>query len=100
MVFESLILDTGEIISVNTPDIITNDVNGKRISQYGSKEGTLGRALPGVAIKLLTDGGELVLNPNQSGHLWVNPVGHTDDEWVDSKMNASIDEDGFITVKK
>ncbi len=98
-VYESLVLESGEIISVNTPNVSSSDVNGKKMSQFGSKEGTLGRALPGVAIKLLTEGGSLVLMPNEEGYLWVNPVGHTSEEWVDSKERASIDEDGFITIK-
>ena len=98
-IYESLVLDTGEIISVNTPDITSSDVNGKRMSQSGSKEGTLGRALPGVAVKLLSEEGVPILEPNMGGSLWVNPVGHTAEEWVDSKFKASIDEDGFITLK-
>jgi acyl-CoA synthetase (AMP-forming)/AMP-acid ligase II len=98
LVYESLILDTGEIISVNTPDIVSSDVNGKKMNQSGSKEGTLGRALPGVAVKLLSENGKLILSPNEEGQLWVNPVGYTAEEWVDAKKRASIDEDGFISV--
>lgn len=98
MVYESLVLDTGAIISVNTPDVVSTDVNGKTMKQVGRKSGTIGRTLPGVAVKLLSDDGSLVLTTDEPGHLWVNPVGNLENEWVDSKKKASIDEDGFIKL--
>ena len=92
---ESLVLKDGTIVSVNTPDLVTKDVAGKKVSQLGTKEGSFGRPLPGVAVRLVNEG-SFVIEPYVQGDLEVIPVGA--DDWVKTGIRVSIDEEGFLMI--
>jgi long-chain acyl-CoA synthetase len=66
---------------------------------WKSKRGSAGRAVPGVAMRVVDEEGRPV-GPNDSGHLEIrtaqSPQGGG--EWVRTSDLARIDEDGFLFV--
>ena len=101
--------EMGPVVSVNTPDIVHGNIR-----QKGNKPGTAGHPIPGVAVKVVdVDTGEelpfgekgmlLLKGPGQMlGYLGQgNPLSLEiiKDGWYITGDIASIDEDGFITIK-
>jgi acyl-[acyl-carrier-protein]-phospholipid O-acyltransferase/long-chain-fatty-acid--[acyl-carrier-protein] ligase len=95
------------VASVNIPDI---DWPGNK--QVGTKQGTVGRPLPGVFMKVVDPDSGKELGPNEPGLLLVKGPnvmkGYLDDEaktrevlrdgyYVTGDI-AKIDEDGFVTL--
>jgi long-chain acyl-CoA synthetase len=66
------------------------------------KLGTVGRALPGVELKIADDGEILIKGPNVFREYWRNPEAtrdtFTDDGWLLTGDLGSIDEDGYMTI--
>ena len=66
------------------------------------KLGTVGRALPGVELKIADDGEILIKGPNVFREYWRNPEAtretFTDDGWMRTGDLGSIDEDGYMTI--
>jgi acyl-[acyl-carrier-protein]-phospholipid O-acyltransferase/long-chain-fatty-acid--[acyl-carrier-protein] ligase len=96
------------LISFNVPDV---EVAGGR--QIGTKEGTVGHTIPGLAVKVLdVQTGEPV-EPGQPGLLYVKGPNvmkgylrlpdKTEqvlkDGWYNTGDVVSIDEDGFMTIR-
>lgn len=95
------------VVSLNLPDV---EYGGVR--QVGTKEGTIGQPIPGVAVRVVDlETGE-PLGPGQAGVLqvkgpnvmagYLNKPDRTAvvlrDGWYSTGDVASIDEDGFITI--
>jgi long-chain acyl-CoA synthetase len=66
------------------------------------KFGTVGRAMPGVELKIADDGELLTRGPNVFSEYWRNPEAtqetFTEDGWMRTGDLGSIDEDGFLTL--
>jgi long-chain acyl-CoA synthetase len=64
--------------------------------------GTVGRALPGVEVKLADDGEILTRGPNVFREYWRDPEAtretFTADGWLRTGDLGSIDEDGFVSI--
>ena len=64
--------------------------------------GTVGRALPGVELKIADDGEILIKGPNVFREYWRNPDAtrdtFTDDGWLRTGDLGSIDDDGYMTI--
>src|SRR3989304_4671954 len=113
--------EMGPVVSVNTPDVVHGNIR-----QRGNKPGTAGHPIPGVAVKVVdVDTGEelesgeegmlLVKGPGQMmGYIGQDNslslrergrvrVGFPDDAarygWGGTRDIASIDAEGFITIK-
>lgn len=98
------------IVSMNIPDLDTKDVTGHRIIQRNHKKYSVGRPLPGIAVKTvnLTNYDE-VMDEGQPGILMVkgfvidcNPEINKQknrDGWYNTGVTGSIDEDGFIHLQ-
>ncbi|MCP4253692.1 MAG: AMP-binding protein, partial [Candidatus Scalindua sp.] len=96
------------VVSVNVPDVID-----KEIKQVGNKPGTIGRPLPGITAKVVhtdtfgelqagEDGLLLIKGPNvMLGYLGdrQNTQDVMHNEWYITGDIATIDDDGFITIK-
>ncbi|MDB4738080.1 AMP-binding protein, partial [Verrucomicrobiales bacterium] len=94
-------------VAVNTPSLITDD-----LSQTGNRPGTIGRALPGMSIKIVDPETEEPCDFNESGLMWVRGpnimqgyLGKESltaevlvDGWYNTGDIASVDEEGFITI--
>lgn len=68
-------------------------------ARWEVKKGSVGRAFPGVQLRVVGDDGEVV-SPNQTGRLQVASVqaGGAADRWVTTSDLAHIDEDGFLYI--
>ncbi|MEC8905993.1 MAG: acyl-[ACP]--phospholipid O-acyltransferase [Verrucomicrobiota bacterium] len=94
-------------VAVNTPSLITDD-----LSQTGNRPGTIGRALPGMSIKIVDPETEEPCGFNEPGLMWVRGpnimqgyLGKESltaevlvDGWYNTGDIASVDEEGFITI--
>lgn len=101
------VTEASPVVSVNVPD-----VEDGKIRQTGAKPGTVGHAIPGVAVKVahaedrgkrLGAGVEGLLHVKghsiTGGYLNNGPARSALDQgWYDTGDIASIDEDGFITI--
>ncbi|MBI4243600.1 MAG: AMP-binding protein, partial [Planctomycetes bacterium] len=95
------------VVSINTPDVID-----KGIKQIGTRLGTIGRPLPGVAVKVVDPSTFEELGPNTDGMLLVRGAnvmrGYLGEPgltaevlkegWYITGDIARVDEDGFITI--
>lgn len=82
------------LISLNTPNVETRDVTGKSVVQEGVRLNSKGRAIPGIAICLHDDDGNVIKNTNEVGVLSYLLPG--EQKWVCSNMKFKIDEEGFL----
>ena len=94
-------------VAVNTPSLITDE-----LSQTGNRPGTIGRALPGMSIKIVDPETEEPCGFNEPGLMWVRGpnimqgyLGKESltaevlvDGWYNTGDIASVDEEGFITI--
>ncbi|QEH32681.1 2-acyl-glycerophospho-ethanolamine acyltransferase [Aquisphaera giovannonii] len=76
----------------STPDIVHGGV-----SQAGRKEGSVGRPLPGVAIRAVDDSGAAV-DPGVSGRLEARVAGRPG--WRATGWEGSVDADGFVRIRR
>ena len=83
------------VVSINTPDLVTRDVTGRQVIQMGTKEDTAGRPVPGIAIKIIDEYGQ-VCGPDQKGILLLK--GFRTREWINTDVQGSIDDEGFLTI--
>lgn len=96
------------VVSVNVPDIEKDGVR-----QVGSKAGTIGQPLPGIAVKVVDPDTGTVLPPNQPGMLLVygpnvmegyfgkpelSKEVIRDGKWYITGDIAKLDDDGFIII--
>ncbi|MEC8659772.1 MAG: AMP-binding protein, partial [Verrucomicrobiota bacterium] len=94
-------------VSVNTPNVA---VEGE--VQSGNRPGTIGRALPGISVKIVDPETDKSCDFDQSGLMWIKGpnvmkgyLGKEEltkevliDGWYNTGDIASISEDGFITI--
>ncbi|MBM4102845.1 MAG: MFS transporter [Planctomycetes bacterium] len=95
------------MVALNVPDV---EIDGGR--QQGTKEGSVGRCIPGVATKIVDVETGQPVEPGQAGVLWVkganvmkgylNEPGKTaeaiQDGWYNTGDVVTIDDEGFITI--
>ncbi len=94
-VFESLVVEDA-IVSVNVPDIQVKDLTGKNFSQKGQKTNSVGKPLPGNAVKLLSSEGKEIKEAHKTGKLQIKGVCTETGEWKSTDINAFMDEEGFL----
>ncbi len=106
--------ECGPVISVNIPNYEVKDIAGKSLVQKGSEPASIGRPLPGVAVKVVhPENTKQELNPNETGLLLVKGanvfkgyinelckkhVNVDQDGWFVTNLYASLSEDGFIRL--
>jgi acyl-[acyl-carrier-protein]-phospholipid O-acyltransferase/long-chain-fatty-acid--[acyl-carrier-protein] ligase len=97
------------LVSVNLPDVEIPQTGQKQI---GSKPGTIGHPIPGIAVKIIDPKTAEQLPYDQPGLLLVKGpnvmLGYLNmpeetaeaikDGWYNTKDIASMDEDGFLTI--
>lgn len=95
------------VVSVNIPDVKTSTV-----SQTGTRLGTIGRPLPGIAVKIVNPDTFEELKPGEEGLLLVHGsnvmAGYLNDSeltaqvirdgWYVTGDIAKMDEDGFLSI--
>jgi acyl-[acyl-carrier-protein]-phospholipid O-acyltransferase/long-chain-fatty-acid--[acyl-carrier-protein] ligase len=95
------------VVTVNVPDVRVG-----KIFQRGNKSGTVGRPIPGVAIRVLDPDNGQLLGPDDPGLLQVKgsnvmsgylgmpekTAAVLQGGWYSTGDVASIDEDGFVTI--
>ena len=97
------------LVSVNLPDVEITQTGQKQI---GTKPGTIGHPIPGIAVKIIDQQTGQLQPYDQSGLLLVKGpnvmLGYLNmpdktaevlnDGWYNTKDIAGMDEDGFITI--
>lgn len=98
------------IISMNTKDVKGKDLSGNRMFQRLNKKSTLGRLMPGVAVRVVDPNNfNSELQENQEGKLLIKGFGIADNiedkskihnGWFISEETGFIDSSGFLTITK
>jgi len=78
------------LLSASAADIQFRDVH-----QIGQKEGTVGLAVPGVALRAVGEDGQ-PLPPQSEGRIFALVAGRGG--WVDTGRRGSLDPDGFVRL--
>jgi acyl-coenzyme A synthetase/AMP-(fatty) acid ligase len=99
---------TSSVFAINLEDYKGMDIVGKTMTQENQNMLSIGKALPGVTIKITDDNGK-DLPANQRGRLWIKGssvanMHHTnsnctmtlDQQWLPTNIEASLDHQGFI----
>ena len=92
------------IITINTPDYEGKDIAGKLLKQQANDDSSVGRPLPGLAIKVIhPNNEELEMGANETGRIFLKGIllSKTEKdvpEWINGEMMGSVDEKGFLTV--
>ncbi|MEI6219324.1 MAG: AMP-binding protein, partial [bacterium] len=101
------VTELSPVVSVNIPDVAAGGV-----LQRGTKKGTIGQPIPGVAAKIVGSDGTTPLPPGEDGLLcikgpnvmrgYLNKPDKTAEVirhgWYETGDIANIDDDGFITI--
>ncbi len=81
----------GGVVCTNTKDI----AYGTDL-QHGHKDGTFGRPLPGVSVRVVDADTQQLLPPDHPGALQVRTAVRAGEGWLDTGVTGAIDEHGFI----
>ena len=79
------------LLAASVPD---NDQGGAK--QIGQKPGTVGHSIPGIALRVVADDGQVV-GPGVVGKLEALRPDRPD--WVDTARRGEIDRDGFVALE-
>jgi len=109
-IYESYGNNVFPIISMNTKDIRGKDLAGSSLFQRLNKKLTVGRIMPGVAVKLVDSNNfNIDLKENEEGRLLIKGFGIEEsiedksklkDRWYISNESGFIDSFGFLTITK
>lgn len=92
------------IITLNTPDFTGKDIAGKILTQPANNHNSVGKPLPGLAVKITNQNNHQVeLGVNEVGLVFLKGMllSKTENdapEWINSEMIGSIDEKGFLKI--
>jgi acyl-[acyl-carrier-protein]-phospholipid O-acyltransferase/long-chain-fatty-acid--[acyl-carrier-protein] ligase len=102
-------LRSGTLIALNTPDYVVQGVVGRPLVQVGSHEASLGRPIPGLAIRTVEENDfDHVLDEDQVGRILIKGAAVTPlldpsfyyKGWVDTGRRGFIDEAGFVHLSE
>lgn len=85
------------VLTLNSPDFEGRSLEGKVIRQSGKDTSTLGRPLPGIAVKVIDENGESN-SPGELGEVLVKGAFFPRYGWIKSGVRGSLTEDGFLTT--
>lgn len=105
--------ETSSVFAMNIHNYQGKDIAGKLLEQENFSEGTIGKAMPGVAIKVCDENDYTRELPNDEvGMLWVKGAcvapAQTDDVecnptlvngWYNTGWKGSVDHKGFVKTK-
>jgi acyl-[acyl-carrier-protein]-phospholipid O-acyltransferase / long-chain-fatty-acid--[acyl-carrier-protein] ligase len=106
--------ETSSIFSINLENFRGIDIEGKSLEHEAREDGTIGKAIPGVAMKVCSDDKGIVeCAPDEYGRLWVSgasvPLDYITaadanpprfvNGWLDTGIDGSMNAKGFIRVK-
>ncbi len=97
------LLSSGEffnIISINAPNYTGFDTMKHKIVQIASKEGSVGRALPNIAIKLTDINGIEITKENISGRMSLKSTMYNNSKWWRTEIYGYICQKGFLYITK
>jgi 1-acyl-sn-glycerol-3-phosphate acyltransferase len=80
------------LLTASTPDIRVPNID---LLQIGVKPGTVGTAIPGVAVRAVDDAGQ-PLPPDSEGRLEARIPDRNG--WIDTGRGGSLDRDGFVRL--
>jgi acyl-[acyl-carrier-protein]-phospholipid O-acyltransferase / long-chain-fatty-acid--[acyl-carrier-protein] ligase len=85
------------VLTLSSPDYVGIALGGKEITQVGRKKETVGRPLPGVAIKIVNDNGTN-LGTETYGNILAKGALFSEKGWIKTGINGKITDDGFLVV--
>ncbi len=96
------------IVSINRKDYVGKDLSGKGLTQPGGKQTSVGRAIPGVALKVFSMDQSKEAKPNEEGFIAVKSASISNQQlsnqheegWFISTVIGKKCKAGFITLSK
>jgi len=85
------------IIALNSPNYEGKSLEGKKIIQTANSTKSLGRPLPGINIKVMSDSGE-DLGIDKMGNIFAKGILLGEKGWIDISSKGSISEEGFLSI--
>jgi acyl-[acyl-carrier-protein]-phospholipid O-acyltransferase / long-chain-fatty-acid--[acyl-carrier-protein] ligase len=102
--------ETSSVFAINLNDYQGLDIVGKGMHQENQNENSIGKALPGVAIRISNPSSQECA-PDEIGMLWIKGPGiahmhhtssecvsHLENGWLNTGIMASMDRQGFINI--
>jgi acyl-[acyl-carrier-protein]-phospholipid O-acyltransferase/long-chain-fatty-acid--[acyl-carrier-protein] ligase len=103
--------ETSSIFSINLENFKGIDIEGKTLEHEAGEDGTIGKAIPGVAVKVCSD--DMGMNecaPDEIGRIWLSGAAIASDYitaadanpprfvngWLDTGIRGYINSKGFI----
>ncbi len=103
--------ETSSVFAVNLHNYKGKDISGKIFEQENMEDNTIGKPLPGVALKVCDDRFKELTN-DEVGSLWIkgaciSPPASTDNEchndlvegWFNTGLQGSVNHKGFIKLQ-
>ena len=101
--------ECGPVISINCPDYDIPDLSGTNRVNQGSEDGTVGRSLPGVAVKIIDKETYVEMGADEIGQILVkgpNVISESSasseiefrDGWFVTPFKGSLSSKGFLTL--
>lgn len=78
------------LLTASAPDFIQAN---RRIHQVANKPGSVGQAIPGIAIRVVDENGAIV-EPNKTGQIEV--LGVVNEHWEPTGQRGRLEADGFV----
>jgi acyl-[acyl-carrier-protein]-phospholipid O-acyltransferase/long-chain-fatty-acid--[acyl-carrier-protein] ligase len=104
--------ETSSVFAVNLRNYSGKDIAGKQMIQENLEENTIGKPLPGIALKVC-DESFSELQPDEVGSIWIKgaciapsiseePCCHSKlrDGWFDTKLKGSLNNKGFVRLRE
>ena len=85
------------VLTLSSPDFVGKAIGGNEITQDGRKKETVGRPLPGVAIKIVNDRGTN-LGTETYGKILAKGALFSEKGWIKTGITGKITEDGFLVT--
>jgi len=92
-------VEVAPLISLNTIDYRIKDVIGRTLKLQGTDKDTVGKPIPGMAVKIVNDNDE-VIGPNEKGRVYVKgpAVYGNKMDWIETALTGMLNEQGFLII--
>lgn len=86
---------TASVYSVNVHDYLGLDIAGKPLQQEASKQGSVGKPLPGMCVRIVDASGN-ELGPMEIGNVQLRGIALGNTHWHATSLHGYLNQQGFL----